>query len=244
MEQKALRVKDSLRILYEDGHLLVIDKPAGILVQGDRTGDPTLLETARAYLKEKYQKPGRVYLGLVHRLDRVTSGLILLARTFKAAARLSEALREGEIHKAYLAVVEGRLLEEAGVLRHYVFWDARRGRTLVSPRPKPGFREAVTGFRVLRRLSDRTALLLFPETGRKHQLRAQWSHRGHPVVGDRRYGSSERILSGKAILLHALALSLPHPVGKVPLFFFSPPPEYFPSFGYFSVSEIKRFLSL
>jgi len=219
---------EGLTVLYEDNHLLAVVKPGGVLVQGDRTGDETLLFRARAYLKEKYARPGRVYLGLVHRLDRVTSGVILFARTSKAAGRLSRAFREGEVRKAYLAVVEGHFPLEAGILRHYLRWEEREGRTLVREAPEEGFREAVTGFEVVSRGLNYTALLLFPETGRKHQLRAQLAHLGHPVLGDRRYGSRRRVAGGRAILLHALALSLEHPVRKQPLFLWAPPPDYFP----------------
>ncbi|OAQ20271.1 RluA family pseudouridine synthase [Thermosulfurimonas dismutans] len=241
MEQKPAGVKESLKILYEDNHLLAIEKPGGLLIQGDRTGDPTLLEAAKAYLKEKYRKPGGVYLGLVHRLDRVTSGVVLLAKTSKAAARLSEVFREGGVRKAYLAVVEGHLSEEAGIMKAYLRWDARLGRTLVSETPREGFRKAVTGFKVVGRFKGSTALLLFPETGRKHQLRAQLAHIGHPVMGDRRYGSRRRVLSGKAILLHALALALMHPIKRFPLFLFAPLPSYFPSIPCES-KDLKAFL--
>lgn len=220
--------RQRLEILYEDNHLLAVAKPGGVLVQGDRSGDETLLSRVRDYLREKYAKPGRVYLGLVHRLDRVTSGVILLARTSKAAGRLSRAFREGEVRKAYLAVVEGNFPLEAGILRHYLFWDEKKGRSLVREDPAEGFREAVTGFEILARGLEYSVLLLFPETGRKHQLRAQLSHLGHPVVGDRRYGSRRRVEGGRAILLHALALSLKHPVRDRFLFLWARPPDYFP----------------
>ncbi len=228
MEQKGIRVKGNPLVLYEDNHLLVLYKPAGWLVQGDRTRDFTLLEWAREYIRRKYAKPGRVYLGLVHRLDRVTSGVWLLARTSKAASRLHRAFTEGEVCKVYLAVVEGSWLEEAGILRHYLCWDPEQGRTLVSEKAREGFREAITGFRVVARLPEETILLLFPETGRKHQLRAQLAYQGHPVKGDRRYGSRHRIQGGQAILLHALAMTLEHPVRKTPLFLRAPLPPYFP----------------
>ena len=234
-------VKERVEILYEDRKLLVVYKPAGLLVQGDRTGDPSLLDLVRDYLKEKYDKPGRVYLGLVHRLDRVTSGLVVLARTSKVAARLSEAFREGEIAKAYLAVVEGRLGLEAGVFRHYLRWESSRGRTLVRKRPAPGFQEALTAFHTLESFSNHTALLLFPETGRKHQLRAQWAFEGYPIVGDRRYGSKTRVLSGRALLLHALALAFRHPSSQKPLFFWAPPPVYFPALS-LDPEELRSFL--
>jgi len=234
-------VKKGLAVLYEDNHLLAVEKPAGLLVQGDRTGDPTLLEAAKAYLKEKYQKPGRVYLGLVHRLDRVTSGVVLLAKTSKAAARLSQSFREGRVRKAYLAVVEGQFPGEAGLMEAYLRWEARFGKTLVSKVPGEGFRKAVALFKVVKRFKGSTALLLFPETGRKHQLRAQLAYYGHPVVGDRRYGSRRLVLSGKAILLHALALALRHPVKGLPLFLWAPLPPYFSSIPC-NPHELKGFL--
>ena len=240
MVQAGKGVKERLEVLYQDRHLLALAKPGGLLVQGDRTRDETLLSLAREYIRRKYGKPGGVYLGLVHRLDRVTSGVVVLARTSRAARRLSEAFREGLVRKAYLAVVEGRFPLEAGVLRHYLRWDEARGRTLVSERPEKDFREAVTGFRVLARRVENTALLLFPETGRKHQLRAQLAFLGHPVVGDRRYGSRRRVAGGRAILLHALALGLEHPVKREFLFLTAPLPDYFPPLQP-DLAEIREF---
>jgi len=213
-----------------------------MLVQGDRTRDETLLDQVRAYLREKYAKPGGIYLGLVHRLDRVTSGVVLLARTSKAARRLCRDFREGIVRKAYLAVVEGRFPLEAGVLRHYLHWDEKEGRTLVREKPAEDFREAVTGFETLSRGLNHTVLLLFPETGRKHQLRAQLSYMGYPVVGDRRYGSRRRVHKGRAILLHALALALRHPLGGGLLFLWAPLPPYFPRIS-LSRSRLETFLS-
>ena len=217
----ALNVKDLL--LYEDNHLLVLVKPGGMLAQGDATGDETLLALAKAYLKEKYHKPGNVYLGLVHRLDRVTSGVMVLARTSKAAARLSQAFREGQVEKLYLAVVEGHP-PQRGRLEDRLSWDSRRRKAYLSPTGK----EAKLEFETLKRKRGLALLLVRPETGRKHQIRAQLAAAGFPILGDLKYGSQKRIAQGRAILLHAYSLTLPHPVRREKMTFKAPPPPYWP----------------
>ncbi len=234
-------VKERWHILYEDRHLLGIYKPAGITVQGVHRGEEGLLFGVREYLRRRYG--GNPFLAPVHRLDKVTSGVVLFARSEKAARRLAEAFREGEISKVYVAVVEGRFPLSAGRLRHFLRWEEGARRVRVSDQPFPGAREAVTEFRVFFRSRELTGILLFPETGRKHQLRAQLAREGHPVVGDRRYGSRRRASRKGAILLHALALALEHPVKREPLFLFAPLPDYFPIAGP-EPGEIARLLGM
>ena len=216
-----LNVKDLL--LYEDNHLLVLTKPGGVLVQGDATGDETLLALAKAYLKEKYQKPGNVYLGLVHRLDRVTSGVLVFARTSKAAGRLSQAFREGRIEKLYLALVEGHP-PQRGRLEDRLSWDHRRRKAYLSPAGK----KAILELEAVKREERLSLLLVRPKTGRKHQIRAQLAAAGFPILGDLKYGSRKKVAQGRAILLHAYSLTLPHPVRREKMTFKAPPPPYWP----------------
>ena len=217
-----------LKILHEDNHLLVVAKPAGLLVQGDRSGDPTLLEAARAYLKEKYAKPGNVYLGLVHRLDRNVSGVVVLARTSKAAARLAEQFRGGTVTKVYLAVVEGVPEPPAGELRSWLAAKGdRRGVTRAVPKPFPGSKEDHLRYHVRKSARDQALVEIRPVTGRRHQIRAQLALAGHPLLGDLKYGAMGRF-SGHRIALHAFRLEIAHPVGGRPLAFETDPPGDWP----------------
>jgi 23S rRNA pseudouridine1911/1915/1917 synthase len=206
-----------LDVLYEDNHCLAVNKPAGLLAQGDATGAPNALDEARAYLKTRYAKPGNVFVGLVHRLDRPTSGVLLLARTSKAASRLSEQFREGTVEKVYWAVVEGRIAAESGEWSDTLLKD--EGHNLVAPVAPgtPGGREATLGYRVLGR-SGRTSLVeVRPRTGRSHQIRVQLAARGLPIVGDRKYGSARTLtaLDGKPrVALHARSLTFSHPTRR------------------------------
>ncbi|MDX2037309.1 MAG: RluA family pseudouridine synthase [Isosphaeraceae bacterium] len=201
-------------VLFEDNHCLVVDKPAGLLSQGDETGDSSLVDWAKSYLKTKYAKPGEVYLGLIHRLDRPTSGVVLLARTSKAAARLSEQFRTGAVEKVYVAVVEGRLEPDSGTWHDFLAKD--RAANLVSTRSNAGEGtvEAVVDFLVVDREPSRTWVELRPRTGRSHQLRVQLASRGLPIVGDRKYGARTNATAsdgGPRIALHARDLSFDHP---------------------------------
>ncbi len=225
-------LKDNfLEILYEDNHLLVVNKAGGILVQGDRTGDPSLLKWAKGYIKKKYHKPGNVYLGLVHRLDRVTSGVVVFARTSKAAARLSQAFREKRIRKIYLAVIHGVLQQPTTELKHYLVWNKRKRRTQALTHPRPEAKEAILLYQILKILKGKTLLQIELLTGRKHQIRAQLAALGHPIVGDLKYGSKESVFSGRAILLHAWQITLPHPTRREEITFEAPIPEYWPYRG-------------
>jgi 23S rRNA pseudouridine1911/1915/1917 synthase len=203
-----------LDVLYEDNHCLALNKPAGRLTQGDETGEPSLLDDAREYLKARYQKPGNVFVGLVHRLDQTTSGVILLARTSKAAARLSAQFRAGSIEKAYWAIVEGTVPQEEGAWTDTLWKDSSRNVVRVVKAGTPGSQEARAGFRVLERGARTTLVELRPLTGRGHQLRVQLASRGFPILGDRKYGASQALHAsdgGHRIALHARALSFTHP---------------------------------
>lgn len=206
-----------LDVIHEDNHLLAVHKPAGLLVQGDRSGDPTLLDVAREYLRERYAKPGNIYVGLVHRLDRNVSGVVLLARTSKAAGRLSARFREGEVAKTYLAVSAGDPPAPRGELRHWLAGQGDRlGVTRAATAPFADAKEALLRYRVLEEQGGCTLLEVSPVTGRRHQIRAQLALAGCPLLGDVKYGADVR-LPGRRIALHALRLVLTHPVGGADL---------------------------
>lgn len=193
-------------ILYEDNHLLVVNKPAGQLVQGDQTGRPTLLEEAKAWLKEKYNKPGNVFLGLVHRLDRPASGVVVLARTSKAASRLSEEIRSRRPRKTYWAKVAGEIPPH-GYFVDQLERDEFNSRVVIAPAGK----EARLSYKRLNYENGISLVEITLETGRHHQIRVQFSHRGFPILGDRRYGSKQAF-GANAIALHAREMVIRHPI--------------------------------
>lgn len=202
-------------ILYEDNHCLAVDKPAGSVTTHFQGTEETLDRAVKSYLKAKYHKPGNVFLGVVHRLDRPVSGVLLFARTSKAAARLAEQFREGTIDKVYWAVVEGDVAASAGTLEGWLRKDEATGRVeVVAPRT-PGARQAVLHFVRKGSYGGLTWLEVRPQTGRTHQLRVQLAHQDHPIYGDAKYGSVHTF--GRAIGLHARALTFLHPVRYEPI---------------------------
>ena len=224
----------TLRVLYEDNHLLAVFKPGGVLVQGDRTRDTTLMDVVKAYIKEKYEKPGNVYLGLVHRLDRPVSGVVLYARTSKAASRLTREFAERRVEKVYLAVVVGAPAQIEGDLVSYVERVHKRSRIagMESDRAK----EAVLSYRVLARQSGLCLLDLRPRTGRHHQIRLQLAEMGHPVVGDVKYGAPTA-LEDRTIGLHAGLLVVKHPTKVERVRLAVSPPSLYPWTVFGSTSE-------
>jgi 23S rRNA pseudouridine1911/1915/1917 synthase len=204
-----------LDILYEDNHCLAVVKPSGVVSTHFQGTEETLDRAVKAYLKERYQKPGNVFLGVVHRLDRPVSGVLLFARTSKAAARLSEQFREGTIEKVYWAVVEGNLERTAGTLEDWLLKDREVGRVEVVEPRTPGARQALLHFQRRGGRDGLTWLEVRPQTGRTHQLRVQLAHHGFPIYGDARYGSIHTF--GRAIALHARALTFLHPVRYEPI---------------------------
>lgn len=205
----------TLEILYEDNHCLAIAKPSGALSTHYQGGEETLDRQVKEYLKEKYQKPGNVFLGVVHRLDKPTSGVLLFARTSKAAARLSQQFREGTIEKIYWAVVEGEIEKPAGSLEDWLKKDKERGRVdVVEPRDR-GARQALTHYQVRAIRDGLTWLDLRPQTGRTHQLRVQLAHHDHPIYGDAKYGSIHTF--NGAVALHARSLTFLHPIRYEPI---------------------------
>ena len=208
-------------IVYEDNHLLVAVKPPNQLTQGDETGDLSLLDELKGYIKIKYQKPGEVYLGLVHRLDRPVGGLVAFARTSKAASRLSDQVRTHAMHRDYLAVVEnGDTLADEGTLHNWLSKDEASGNVRVVQPRASGSQEARLSYRVLGRKEGTALVHVVLETGRKHQIRVQFMHSGHPLLFDMRYGHGER---GQNIALWGAMLTLTHPTIKESMTFTSLP---------------------
>ncbi|MBY0525983.1 MAG: RluA family pseudouridine synthase [Gemmataceae bacterium] len=202
-------------ILYEDNHCLAIDKPSGRLSTHFQGSEETLDRVVKRYLKEKYDKPGNVYLGIVHRLDRLTSGVLIFARTSKAAARLAEQFRKGSIEKTYWAMVEGELARSAGTLEDWLKKDTERGRVeVVEPRAR-GARQALLHYQVRATHDGLSWVEVRPQTGRTHQLRVQMAHHGHPIFGDAKYGSIHTM--DHAIGLHARSLTFLHPIRYEPI---------------------------
>jgi 23S rRNA pseudouridine1911/1915/1917 synthase len=211
-----------LRVLYEDNHCIAVLKPARMLTAGDRTGDVSLLDRVRDYLKQKYQKPGNVFVGLVHRLDRPVSGVVLFARTSKGAARLSEQFREGTVIKVYRAVVEGNVAQPSGEFVDWLLKNTETNTVRSVPPETLSARASRLRYRVLNSVGELTLLEITPETGRSHQIRVQLAERGHPICGDGKYGS-QRAMQG-AIALHASQLTFDHPTRHEPVTVSAPDP--------------------
>ena len=202
-----------MKVLYEDNHLIAVQKPHGMLVQGDDTGDPNLLDEVRKFIKERDQKPGNVFIGLLHRLDRPVGGVVLFAKTSKGAARLSEQFRLHSIHKVYWAVVAGA--RHAVPLRQdsFVQWlrkDERTNTVVAFDHEVSGSLKAELSYRML---SENLAEIK-PKTGRPHQIRVAMSSLGMPIVGDVKYGSTTKVENGKALALFARSLSFDQPITK------------------------------
>lgn len=225
-----------IKPVYEDNHLLVVVKPQGQLTQSDETGDLSLQDECKQYIKEKYQKPGEVYLGLVHRLDRPVGGLVAFARTSKAASRLSEQLRVHHMEREYLAVVEGEDLPARGDLRDWLL-QGEDGLVRVVPEGTPGAKEARLHYERLGAREGTALVHLRLETGRKHQIRVQLSHLGYPICFDMRYGHGER---GRDIALFGAVLRLTHPTLKKEMTFTACPEN--PAFRPYE-KEITAFLA-
>jgi 23S rRNA pseudouridine1911/1915/1917 synthase len=231
----------SLDILYEDNHLLVVDKPAGILVQGASAGEASLLDFAKTYRKRREHKPGNVYVGVVHRLDRPVTGLVVLAKTSRSASRLSEQFRRGQVEKRYLAVVERptSASSTSGVWESRLSidkgadpWQDRAVGATSAP-----VRLARTHWRRLAAGRWLWLLELAPETGRRHQLRAQCSAHEMPIYGDAKYGSKHAF--GRAIALHAYQITFRHPTRDETIRFVCPPPESWSRFPFRFPCEVK-----
>ncbi len=198
-----------LSVLYEDNHVIAVYKPAGVLVQGDKSGDLCLMDEVKTYLKEKYNKPGNVFLGLVHRLDRPVAGIVLFAKTSKGASRLSKQIREHEWHKVYHAVVEGEI-KQGGTLVHWIRKDENKNKVDVFTTSRSDSLRAELSYEVVEVKAGKTLVKIHLKTGRPHQIRAQFSTIGHPLVGDVKYGAKQA-LPDQSIMLAATSLTFQLP---------------------------------
>jgi len=213
-----------LEVLYEDNHIIAVNKPSGSLSQGDITGDDPLGEEVKQYIKDKYNKPGAVFLGLVHRLDRPTSGILLFARTSKALERLNNMLKNREIQKTYLAIVEKKPPHENDKLKHYLTRMENKNITRASLKNSDGAKEATLEYKLLKVVKGFYLLEVKPYTGRQHQIRVQLAAIGCPIVGDVKYGYPTPN-ADLSICLHAQRLQLVHPVSKIEINIHAPQPK-------------------
>lgn len=211
------------QIVYEDNHLLVINKQVGQLVQGDKTGDLSLLELIKDFIKKRDNKPGNVFLGLVHRIDRPTSGLVIYAKTSKALSRLTQMVKNREVKKTYWAVVAKEMIPKSQRLVHYLKKNEKNNKAIVFPKATDGAKEAILTYTVVKTLDNYLLLEIDLETGRHHQIRAQLSKTGVPIKGDLKYGAPRSNPDG-GINLHARRLEFVHPVTKEAVKIIAPVP--------------------
>jgi 23S rRNA pseudouridine1911/1915/1917 synthase len=217
-------MEGELDIIYEDNHLIAVNKKAGQLVQGDRTGDPALDAQIRHYIKLKYRKPGEVFLGVVHRLDRPVTGVVVFTRTSKALSRMNELFREKQVGKTYWCIVRDSPDPPEGTLRHYLLKNESRNKSYASDSPRPGAREAVLDYRLISESDNYVLLEVVLHTGRHHQIRCQLAKMGSPIKGDLKYGFP-RSNRDAGISLHARSLEFIHPVQRESLLLRAPAPQ-------------------
>lgn len=202
-----------MKVVYEDNHIIIVDKCSGEIVQGDKTGDKPLSETVKEYIKQKYNKPGNVFLGVVHRLDRPVNGLVVFAKTSKALSRLNDMFRTGDVHKTYWAVVKRRDIAMEGTLTDWLTRNERQNKSYAHEREVPGAKKAVLKYKV-RAVADNYMLIeVTLLTGRHHQIRCQLAHMGCPIKGDLKYGASRSNPDGSISLL-SRRVEFVHPVSK------------------------------
>jgi 23S rRNA pseudouridine1911/1915/1917 synthase len=221
---KLLSTKDNLQVLYEDNHIIIVNKRVGDIVQGDKTGDKPLSEVVKEYIKQKYNKPGEVFLGVVHRLDRPTTGLVLFARTSKALERMNELFKNRETQKTYWAVVRNKPLKPADTLVHFLKRNEKNNTSKAYAKEVPDSKEAILDYKVIKELNNYYALEIRLHTGRHHQIRAQLSALGSAIKGDLKYGADRSNPDG-GIHLHARRLKFIHPVQKEVLDITAPVPD-------------------
>lgn len=217
-------MKKRLEVLYEDNHIIAVNKQVGDLVQGDATGDKTLADEVKEYIKHKYKKPGDVYLGIAHRLDRPVSGVVIFARTSKALTRLNQMFQDKTVKKTYWAIVDNRPENEEGHLEHYMKKNQEKNRSNVFDKEKSGSKLAILNYKLIVSFTNYHLLEVNLETGRHHQIRAQLSRIGCHIKGDLKYGAKRSNLDG-GISLHSRAISFIHPVKKEPLTITATPPD-------------------
>ena len=213
-----------LEIIYEDNHLIAVNKPVGILVQGDATGDEPLSEKIKTYIKEKYNKPGKVYLGVVHRIDRPTSGVLVFAKTSKALSRLNQQFKDRNTKKIYWALVKNAPKEKNGRLEHFLKRNPKQNKSYAYPKEIPESNKAILNYSIIKTLNHYSLLEINLETGRHHQIRSQLSAIGSPIKGDLKYGAKRSNPDG-GIHLHSRKLCIEHPTKKTEICFEAELPE-------------------
>ncbi len=216
--------KKNLQILFEDNHIIVINKRSGDITQGDKTGDKPLSEVVKEYIKDHENKPGNVYLGVVHRLDRPTSGIVIFAKTSKALERLNKALRDKKIHKTYWAVVNKFDIPSQQTLDHYLVKNPKNNKSNICKPTTQGAKRAILHYQLIKKLDNFQLLEIELETGRHHQIRVQLSSLGCTIKGDLKYGSKRSNKDG-SIHLHARKITFMHPVKKEPINITAPVPD-------------------
>ena len=213
-----------MQVLYEDNHIIIVSKRAGEIVQGDKTGDVPLSETVAAYLKEKYSKPGNVFVGVPHRLDRPVSGVVVLAKTSKALSRLNDMFRAGSVDKRYLAIVKNKPEEPQGRLENWLVRNEKQNRSYAYDKEVPGSKKAVLNYKLVASSVNYNLLEVELLTGRHHQIRCQLARMGCPIKGDLKYGA-ERSNPDGSISLHAFHVTFEHPVSHEMIDVKAPLPE-------------------
>lgn len=211
-----LSTKHNLNVLYEDNHIIVVNKRSGDIVQGDKTGDKPLSDIVKAYLKDVHDKPGNVYLGVVHRLDRPTTGIVLFSKTSKALPRLNKLFAEKDAKKTYWAIVKNAPTSPDGTLTHWLKKNEKNNKSYVVPQETKGSKKAVLHYKTIKHLDHYTLLEIELETGRHHQIRVQLASLGSTIKGDLKYGDARSNRNG-SIHLHARQLDFVHPVSKEPI---------------------------
>ena len=216
--------KNNLQVLFEDNHLIIINKRSGDITQGDKTGDKPLSDVVKEYIKDKYNKPNNVYLGVVHRLDRPTSGVVIFAKTSKALERLNKMLREKKIDKTYWAVVKNQPTKESDTLINWLRKNPKNNKSTAFNKETEGSKNAILHYKTIKRLNSYSLLEIDLETGRHHQIRCQLSNIGSPIKGDLKYGFNRSNKDG-SIHLHARKIAFIHPVSKEAVSLTAPPPR-------------------
>ncbi len=211
-------------VLYEDNHLIAVNKLASDIVQGDKTGDTPLSEIVKSYIKDKYNKPGAVFLGVTHRIDRPTSGVVLFAKTSKALARINKMFQDKTIEKTYWAVTKNEPKEASGQLIHYLRKDQKKNKSFATETEKTGSKKADLTYSIIGKSKDYCLLEILPKTGRHHQIRVQLSQINCPIKGDLKYGFPRSNKDG-SIHLHARKMSFIHPVKKEKIEIIAPAPQ-------------------
>ncbi|WP_303315249.1 RluA family pseudouridine synthase [Flavivirga abyssicola] len=224
MSKKIFSNKNNLQVLYEDNHIIIVNKRAGDIVQGDKTGDKPLSDVVKEYIKDKYNKPGNVYLGVVHRLDRPTTGLVIFAKTSKVLPRLNKLFLSKDIQKTYWAVVKNKPLKTGDTLTNWLKKNPKNNKSTAYTKEVKDSKKAILHYKILKKLDNYYLLEVNLETGRHHQIRSQLSNIGCPIKGDLKYGFN-RSNKDASIHLHARYIEFVHPVKKEPITISAPLPK-------------------